>query len=130
MSVTSPPGFRYVTPRALALAGLLLSGAALGGCGGGGDAVRVTVVNAARAPLAELRLLGERDSTPVGRLAAGDSVVVRARVRPEDAIVLRGTLGGRPLSPMLAAYVENGYRVRLVVDSTGFVGVRELAGAQ
>ena len=125
--MTPPPGFLHLAPRALALAGSLLLAAALGGCGG--DSIRVTVVNAAHTPLAELRVLGENDSTHVGSLAAGDSVVVRVRVRAEDAIVLRGTRGGRPLSPMLAAYVEKDYRVRLVVDSTGFIGVRELVGS-
>ena len=110
--------------RAAALA--LLAALSLAGCGG--PTFRATVVNASRANLAELRLVGERDSTRLPELAPGDSAVVSARVRGEDAIVLRGALAGRPLVPMLAAYVEAGYRVRLVVDSTGFVAVTALGG--
>jgi hypothetical protein len=106
---------------------LLLSGVALWGCGGVG--ARVTIVNASHAPLADLRVVGENDSTRVHPLAAGDSLVVRVHLSAEDALVLRGTRAGRPLSPMLAAYVEDGYRLRLVVDSTGFVGVKALGAS-
>ena len=106
------------TPRALALAGLSLLGLALAGCG---PRIGVTLVNASRAPLTELRIVGEGDSTRVADLAPGASVRARAAVHGEDAIVLRGRIGGRPLTPMMAVYVEAGYRVRLVVDTTGFV---------
>ncbi len=110
---------RTRTPRALALAGSLLLGAAAG-CG---PRIQVTVMDEAREPLTALRVVGQADSTRVPDVAPGASARVRVAVRGEDAIVLRGRVGHRPLSPMMAAYVENGWHLRLVVDSTGYVRV-------
>jgi hypothetical protein len=97
---------------------LLLIGLALAGCG---PRIRVTLVNLSREPLTGLRVAAEADSTKLMDLAPGESVGARVAVNDEDAIVLRGRIGGRPLTPMMAVYVEGGYLVRLVVDSTGFV---------
>ena len=109
---------RWTAPRALALAGSLLFAAA--GCT---PRVRAAVVNASGARLTELRIAAEQDSTPVPALAPGESVAVRARVRGEDEIALRGRCAGRPLQPAMAAYVEPGYGARFVVDSLGTVHV-------
>ncbi len=107
--------FRHLTtPRALALAGSLL----LAGCS---PHATITVTNASREPLTELRVVGEADSTRVADLAPGARAVVHARIHGEDAIVLRGRIGGRPLRPSMAAYVESGIAQGFVVDSTGFV---------
>ncbi len=124
MSVTLRFARGTTTPRALALAGSLLSGAALAlalaaaGCSPG---ARVTVVNAAGDTLTAARLVGERDSTKLAPMPPGATVRVSIGVRGEDAIALRGTLGGAALSPMMAVYVERGMRVTLVVDSSGVV---------
>lgn len=108
------------TPRALTLAGSLLSGAALAlaGCSPG---ARVTVVNASADTLVSARIVGERDSTTLAPLPPGATARVSIGVRGEDAIALRGTLGGAALSPMMAVYVEPGLRVTLMVDSSGVV---------
>ncbi len=113
------------TPRALALAGSLLRGLALvalalaaAGCSPG---ARVTIANASRDTLAGARIVGERDSTLLAPLPPGARVTRRIGVRGEDAIALRGTLGGAALAPMMAVYVEPGLRVTLVVDSSGVV---------
>ncbi len=108
------------TPRALALAGSLLCAALAAGCG---PRIRVTVLNASREPLTELRVAAEADSTRLPDLAPGASLRARGAVHGEDAIVLRGRIGGRPLTPMMATYVEGGYRLTMRVDSTGFVQV-------
>jgi hypothetical protein len=120
VSVTLRTGSKAWTPRALAPAGLLLLGVALASCG---SRVKVTVVNASREPLSELRVAAEGDSTRVKPVPPGGSVTVRAAVHGEDAIVLRGNIGDRPLTPMMASYVEGGYAIRMIVDSTGFVTV-------
>jgi len=113
-------------PGALALAGPLLCAlevaALVAGCG---PRATITVANGARAPLTDVRIAGEADSTRVRDLAPGDSVRVRAAVHPEDAIVLRGRLAGRPITPMMAVYVEDGYALAMTVDSTGFVRVHD-----
>lgn len=122
MSVTIRSRRGTTTPRALALAGSLLSGAAftlaLAGCSPG---ARVTVVNASADTLVAARIVGERDSTTLAPLPPGATVRVRIGVRGEDAIALRGTLAGAALSPMMAVYVEPDLRVTLVVDSNGVV---------
>lgn len=106
------------TPRALALAGFACLAVTLAGCG---PRIRVTLDNASREPLSELRIVAEGDSMRLADVAPGASVRARAAIHAEDAIVLRGRIGGRLLTPMMAVYVEDGYRVRLIVDSTGFV---------
>jgi len=123
VSVTLRPRRGTTTPRALALAGSLLSGAglvalALAGCA---PRARVTVANASSDTLTNARIVGERDSTPLAPLPPGATVLVRLDVHGEDAIALRGTLGGAALSPMMAVYVEPNLRVTLVVDSSGVV---------
>jgi hypothetical protein len=110
------PGHR--TPRALALAGLLLCGAA--GCS---PTATARVQNDSGGRLTDLRLVGERDSTRVRDLAPGEGVLVRARIRGEDALALRGRLDGRPLQPAMAAYVEAGAALELRVDAAGTVHV-------
>ena len=132
MSARSGIGTRSTAPRAATLAGpslsalalvLALAALALAGCA---NRVRVTIVNDSGAPLSELRVAAGADSTGVAPVPPGDSAVARVRVRGEDEVVLRGRVGGRPLSPMMPVYAESGYRLRLVVDSTGFVGVADL----
>ena len=86
------------------------------------------MVNGSREPLTELRVAAEDDSTRVADLAPGESLRVRAAVHGEDALVLRGRIGGRPLAPMMAVYVDGGDRVRLAVDSTGHVSARADGG--
>ena len=110
-------------PRALALAGFLLLAAS--GCA---PHVRVRVTNDGKAPLTELRIVGEQDSTAVRDLGPGESVRVITRVSGEDEIVLRGRIGGRLLQPAMAAYVEPGTRVHLRVDATGSVHVEVRPG--
>lgn len=112
-------GFVKLTPRALALAGLLLS-AALAGCAPG---VRVTVNNDASQRLTALEVFGEKRLARVKDLSPGESVSVSFAPDGEDAIALRGHLGGRSLVPSMAAYVESGYRVAMRVDSAGYVHV-------
>ena len=108
----------FRTPRALALAGLFLA------CAGCGPRARVTVVNDSRDTLTSLRVAAEADSVRVPALAPGESALVSAPMHVEDALVLRGRLGGRPLAPGMPTWVEDGARVRMAVDSTGWVTAR------
>ncbi|MCC6653011.1 MAG: hypothetical protein IT348_17790 [Candidatus Eisenbacteria bacterium] len=123
-------GLRLRTPRALALAGLSLSGAllalAIGGCGV--NDVRVTVVNESGQPLDSLVVMGEGHLKRVKALAAGESARVNVGVNGEDALALRGRMGGRALVRPMASYVEAGYSLRLVVDSSGVVHSEPRAG--
>ncbi|MBI5169649.1 MAG: hypothetical protein HZA61_09190 [Candidatus Eisenbacteria bacterium] len=111
------------TPRAISLAGLSLCVAALAVlaalCGCGVNDVRVTVANASGRPLDSLVVAGEGFAKRVRPLAPGESAQVRVAVNGEDALALRGRIGGRPLVPQMAAYVEAGYSLRFEVDSGG-----------
>lgn len=103
----------------LALAGAL----SLFTAGCGLTDVRVTVVNASGQPLDSLVIAGEGHATRVKPLAPGQSRELRIAVNGEDALALRGRMGGRRLVPQMAAYVEDGYRLRLEVDPHGVVQV-------
>ena len=124
MSCRRGIGAWLAAPGAFALAGSLAFGVA--GCS---PPVRAVVANESGARLTELRVVGVQDSSRVRDLAPGESLAVAVRVSGEDEIVLRGRCGNRPLAPMMAAYVEGGDRVKLVVDSTGFVSVRTRVSA-
>ncbi len=114
-------GFRVLrtTPWALALAGSLSFAWVLASCGQ--SASRVTVVNASGRRLEGLRVVAERESSLVRSLGPGDSASVRPPWHGDDMVMLRGSIAGEPLAGMMGAYVENGYTVRFIVDSTGFV---------
>ena len=111
------------TPRAISLAGLSLSGAALfsllslSGCGV--NDVRVTVVNASGGTLDSLVISGDEVSKRVRSLAPGESARVSLDVNGEDAVGLRGRRNGVRLVPQMAVYVEAGGTLRLEVDSSG-----------
>lgn len=115
------------TPRALALAGLLLS-VLLGAGGCGVNDVRVTVVNESGQPLDSLVVQGEGHEKRVKALAPGESARVNVSVNGEDALALRGRMGGRALVRPMASYVEAGYTLRLTVDSGGVVHSEPRAG--
>lgn len=117
---------RIRTPRALALAGFVALAAALAGCGV--NDVRVTVANESGATLDSLRVLGEKGATRVRTLGPGESATVGVAVAGEDALGLRGRVGGRSLVPAMPVYAEAGYRVRLTVDSSGVVRAESKAG--
>jgi len=115
----SPASHRrsFRTPWAIALTGCGVV-AALAACAPPGANVRI--VNASGERLDGLRVVCESDSTIVPAIAPGESASVAVSWNGEDVIALRGRIGGRPLRPTMGEYVENGWRVRLVVDSTGF----------
>lgn len=115
------------TPRALALAGLLLS-VLLGAGGCGVNDVRVTVVNESGQPLDSLVVQGEGHEKRVKALAPGESARVNVSVNGEDALALRGRMGGRALVRPMASYIEAGYTLRLTVDSGGVVHSEPRAG--
>ncbi len=118
------------TPRAATLAGLSLAATllalALAGCGM--NDVRVTVVNESGTTLDSLRVLGEKGAKRVRALAPGESETVGVGVDGEDALGLRGRVGARAIVPPMPVYAEAGYRVRLVVDSSGVVRAETRAG--
>lgn len=119
------------TPRAISLAGLSLSGAALVLgvlCGCGVNDVRVTVVNASGGALDSLVISGDDVTKRVRALAPGESVRVSLDVNGEDAVGLRGCRNGRRLVPQMAVYVEAGGALRLEVDSSGVTHAETRAG--
>ncbi len=119
------------TPRAISLAGLSLSGAALvlcALCGCGVNDVRVTVVNASGGALDSLVISGDAITKRVRSLAPGESVRVSLDVNGEDAVGLRGRRNGRRLVPQMAVYVEAGGTLRLEVDSSGVTHAETRAG--
>lgn len=119
------------TPRAISLAGLSLSGAALVLgvlCGCGVNDVRVTVVNASGGALDSLVISGDAVAKRVRALAPGESVRVSLDVNGEDAVGLRGRRNGRRLVPQMAVYVEAGGILRLEVDSSGVTHAETRAG--
>ena len=84
------------------------------------------VVNASGRHLDDLWVCTQHDSTRVPRLAPGESVEVRPRVRGEDLLWMTGRFAGRRITSDGGDYVEGsgGYRFRAVIDSSGRATVK------
>jgi len=93
---------------------------------GHGEGPRVRVVNASGRHLDDLWVCTQHDSTRVPRLAPGESVEVRPRVRGEDLLWMTGRFAGRRITSDGGDYVEGsgGYRFRAVIDSSGRATVK------
>ena len=119
----------FDTPRAAGLAGCVflacVLASALAGCGHG-EPPSVRVVNLSGRRLDDLWIRTQHDSTRVPSLKAGDSVVVRPRVRGEDLLWLTGRFAGRYIQSEGGDYVEGtgGYRFRATIDSSGHAAVK------
>ena len=114
---------RVTTPWALVLAGSFAC--LLAGCG---PSARITVANAAREALREGVIAGATRRHALTALSPGDSIAFDFALDDEDAVALRGRLGGHALTPMMAVVVEPGDALRFEVGADGVVRVARHTG--